>query len=76
MNKLRLNISEFIFRVRYWLTPEDKRLALAYKRAQRNAAALGIMLPDIPPEKLANAIQAVARASQWLAGQERRNDDN
>ena len=61
MTNLRIFISELIFKVRYWLAPEEKKLELAFARAKKHADALGFgyLFNGVDPKELAAAIYYV-----------------
>ena len=55
---MQIFISELIFKVRYWLAPEDRKLELAFARAKKHADALGFgyLFEGVDPKELAAAI--------------------
>ena len=61
MRNLPLIISELIFKARYWLAPEEKKLDLVFVRMKKHADALGwgYMLDGVDPRELAKAIYSL-----------------
>lgn len=78
MKNLWLNLSELIFKVRYWLAPEEKKLELTFSRMKKHADALGwgYMFDGVDPKELAKAIYSLNMAFRSVHLVNSKEEDN